>query len=141
MAAADPQIARARTLARVLDDFFVDPVLGLLLPGAGDLIGSVLGLYVVGIAIGRRVSPLVIARMLLNLGLDAMLGAIPLLGDVFDLGFRANRRNLDLLAERAAEGGRAKASDWLVVAAAGAAFVAIVGLVCWATVALVRAIV
>jgi hypothetical protein len=140
MATADPQIERARTLARVLDDFFVDPVLGLLLPGAGDLAGSVLGLYVVGIGFRRRVSPLVIARMLLNLGLDAALGAIPLAGDLFDLGFKANHRNLDLLAERAAAGGRAKASDWLVVVGAGAAFVAIVVLVCWATVALVRAI-
>jgi hypothetical protein len=42
------EIERARTLARVLDHYLVDPLLGLILPGAGDLIGSLLGLYLVG---------------------------------------------------------------------------------------------
>src|SRR4051812_14162655 len=80
----DRDIERARTFARVLDDYFVDPLLGLVLPGAGDVLGSLLGLYVVMIAVRRRVSPLVIARMLLNLGLDTVAGAVPLLGDAID---------------------------------------------------------
>ncbi len=140
MATADPGIARAHALARILDDYFVDPLIGLVLPGVGDVIASVLGLYIVAIALRRRVSPLVIARMLLNLGLDAAIGAVPLVGDVFDFGFRANRRNVALLTDRVATGGRARARDWLAVVAAAAGFVAIVGLVCWAIVALVRAI-
>jgi hypothetical protein len=140
MATADPGIARARTLARILDDYFVDPLIGLVLPGIGDVITAVLGLYVVAIAVGRRVAPVIIARMLLNLGLDAAIGAVPLVGDVFDFGFRANRRNVALLTDRVATGGRAMARDWLAVVAAVAGFVAIIGLVCWAVVALVRAI-
>jgi hypothetical protein len=139
-AIADPEIARARTLARVLDGYLVDPLIGLVLPGLGDVITSVLGLYVVSIAVRRRVSPLVIARMLLNLGLDAALGAIPVLGDIFDFGFRANHRNVALLTDRVATGGRASPRDWLAVAGAAAVFVAIVGLVGWGLVALVRAI-
>src|ERR1044072_8144193 len=55
----DAALERVRTLTRVLDSYFVDPLLGLVLPGAGDLIGSVLGLYVVGIALQRRMSPVV----------------------------------------------------------------------------------
>lgn len=66
MATADPGIARARALARILDDYFVDPLIGLVLPGVGDVIASVLGLYIVAIALRRRVSPVVIARMLLR---------------------------------------------------------------------------
>lgn len=140
IATDDPEITRVRTLARVLDGYFVDPLLGLVLPGIGDVLGSVLGLYVVVVAVRRRVSPLVIARMLLNLGLDAALGAVPLLGDVFDFAFRANRRNLALLTDRVAAGGRATLRDWLAVGGAAAVFAAVVGLVGWGIVALVRAI-
>jgi hypothetical protein len=134
-----PDIARARTLARVLDHYLLDPVLGLVLPGAGDLIGSLLGLYMVGIAVRRRMSPMVVARMLLNLAFDAAIGAIPLLGDIADFAFRANQRNLALLVDRRATG-RATVRDWLAVAGAFAAFVVAVGLVITGVVALVRAI-
>jgi hypothetical protein len=140
IATVDPEIARARTLARVLDGYLVDPLVGLVLPGAGDLITSLLGLYIVAIAVRRRMSPLIIARMLLNLGADAAIGAVPVLGDVFDFGFRANHRNVNLLTERVATGGRASARDWLAVVAAAAVFAGVVGLVCWGIVALVRAL-
>src|ERR1051325_3671120 len=106
------EIARARTLTRVLDHYLVDPLLGLVLPGAGDLIGSLLGLYVVGIAVRRRTSPVVIARMLLNLALDAGLGLVPIVGDLADFAFKANQKNLALLSERFA-GGTATPPDRL----------------------------
>jgi hypothetical protein len=133
-------LAHARKLARVMDHFLVDPLLGFLLPGVGDVLGSVLGLYVVVVAVRQHVSPIVIARMLLNLGADAAIGAIPIIGDAFDLGFHANERNVRLLTERSAAGGRSRRSDWLAVAGAAAAFVAIVALVAWGIVALVRAL-
>lgn len=136
----DPEIARARTLARVLDGYFVDPVVGLIAPGLGDVLTSLLGLYIVAIAARRRVSPLILARMLLNLGLDTALGAVPLVGDLFDFAYRANHRNVELLAGRVATGGRATARDWLAVAGAAAVLFAAVGLVVWGVAALVRAI-
>src|SRR5262249_55792379 len=98
------EIARARTLARVLDHYMVGPLLGLVLPGAGDLIGSLLGLYLVAIAMRRRMSPVIVARMLLHLALDAVLGVIPLLGDIADFAYKANERNLALLVDRHATG-------------------------------------
>src|SRR4051812_39042267 len=115
---ADRELQRVQTLARILDTYLVDPLLGLLVPGAGDLAGSLLGLYAVSLALRRRMSPVVIARMLLNLSVDALLGAVPLLGDLFDFGFRANERNVRLLVERGESGGRATPRDWLMVAGA-----------------------
>jgi hypothetical protein len=110
----DQQVARARTLARVLDHYLVDPIVGLLIPGAGDIATSVAGLYTVGVAISRKLSPVVIARMLLNLALDALLGAVPLIGDLFDIAFRANTKNVALLEQRHV-GSRATARDWALV--------------------------
>jgi len=132
------ELVQIRKLTRVLDHYLVDPLLGLVLPGAGDLIGSLLGLYVVGIAVRRRTSPVIIARMLLNLALDAGLGVMPVVGDIADFVFKAHARNLALLERR--ETREATASDWLVVGGAALAFVAVIGLVIYALVALVRAI-
>jgi len=44
---SDRELGRVRTLARVLDRFYLDPLLGFLLPGGGDVIGSVIGIYTV----------------------------------------------------------------------------------------------
>lgn len=134
----DPEVERVRKLARVLDSSFVDPLIGFVLPGVGDLLGSVLGLYAVAIAIRRRMSPVIVARMLMNLALDAALGIVPLVGDVADLAFKANQRNVALLTERAQAGGKASARDWIAVVGAALAFGAAIGLSIYAIIALVR---
>src|SRR5499427_9307099 len=121
----DRAIAVASTLARWLDNRFVDPLLGLLLPGVGDLIGSALGLYPVLLAWRRRAPKALLARMLLNLAADAAGGAIPIVGDVWDFFFRAHARNYELLRARAAGAEvRAHWTDALVVAGAALALVA-----------------
>src|SRR5262245_65529958 len=97
----DRALEAASTLARWLDQRFLDPLLGLLLPGVGDLLGAALGLYPVLLAWQRRAPKTLLARMLLNLAADAAGGAIPVLGDVWDFLFRAHARNLDLLRARA----------------------------------------
>ena len=75
----------------------LDPILGALLPELGDALTGVLSLTLLGVAFKERVPKLVLARMLLNIALDSVLGAIPLLGDVFDLAFKANDKNLALI--------------------------------------------
>jgi hypothetical protein len=121
----DRALATAETLALWLDNRFVDPLLGLLLPGFGDLLASALGLYPVLLAWQRRAPKSLIARMLLNLAADAAGGAIPVLGDIWDFMFRAHARNLKLLRARADDGTvRSHWSDTLVVGAALAVFVA-----------------
>jgi hypothetical protein len=84
-------------------------------------------------------SPVIVARMLLNLALDAVLGAIPLLGDIADFAYKANQHNLALLVGHR-ETGKATARDWLAVGGAVAAFAAVIGLVIYGVVALIRAI-
>ncbi len=136
----DPELERVRRFAKVLDQRFLDPLIGLVLPGAGDLIGSMLGIYTVMLAVRRKLSPVIIARMLTNLALDAAIGIVPLVGDLFDLGFKANTKNVALLTERAETGGKATARDWLHVVGAALAFVLVVGLTIFAVVSLFRAI-
>jgi hypothetical protein len=107
----------AETLARWLDDRFLDPLLGFALPGLGDLLGSALGLYIVVVAWRRRLPLVTIARMLVNLGLDALVGVVPIAGDLFDFAWKANRRNVRLL--RARHQARTEtAGDWLRVGGA-----------------------
>jgi hypothetical protein len=115
----DRALEVAATLARWLDGRFVDPLLGLLLPGIGDLLGSALGLYPVVLAWRRRAPKTLLARMLLNLAADAAGGAIPIVGDIWDFFFRAHARNLELLRARGGSGEvRGRWSDFFVVGGA-----------------------
>jgi hypothetical protein len=115
----DHALEAAGTLAHWLDHRFVDPLLGLLLPGLGDLLASGLGLYPVMLAWQRGAPKSLLARMILNLAADAAGGAIPVVGDIWDFFFRAHARNLDLLRARADDGKvRAHWTDGLVVAGA-----------------------
>jgi hypothetical protein len=123
----DPDVRRARRLARVADVAMVDPLVGLFVPGMGDLVTSGLGLYIVSLAVRKRLPAVVIARMLLNLGIDTAIGAIPLAGDLFDFAFRANLRNVALLEQRHVAG-RSRWSDWLAVAGAALLFAAALAL-------------
>jgi hypothetical protein len=113
----ESDIRAAETLARWLDDRFLDPLLGFFVPGVGDVIGSALGLYVVVVAWRRKLPLVTVSRMLMNLGIDALVGAVPIAGDLFDVVWKANRRNVRLLRERH-EARRDTAGDWLRVAAA-----------------------
>jgi hypothetical protein len=109
----DRQIRHLRTFATVIDRV-VDPVIGLVAPGFGDALTTLLGASVVSTAVRNKLPPIVIARMLLNLAIDALFGAIPLLGDVFDFVHQANRKNVDLLSARH-ETRRSTPRDWVFV--------------------------
>lgn len=97
---------RARSIARLLDTAFrvpgtnirfgLDGILGLI-PGVGDVAGAALSGYVILTAARAGAPNILLARMLANVGLDALVGAVPLLGDLFDVAFRANVRNAALL--------------------------------------------
>src|SRR5215831_13152707 len=120
----DHALEVAATLARWLDGRFVDPLLGLLLPGIGDLLGSALGLYPVLLAWRRRAPRALLARMLLNLAADAAGGAIPVIGDIWDFLFRAHARNLQLLRARA--DGTALRGHWSDAVVVGGALLLLV---------------
>jgi hypothetical protein len=137
----DADLRAAETLARWLDGRYLDPLLGFFLPGAGDVLSAALGVYPVLLAWRRGAPRALLARMLLNLAVDAAGGSIPILGDIWDLLFRAHTRNLALLRARVDEGGAAKSSDALVVLLAGLALLValalpvVVAVVAWRFVA------
>jgi hypothetical protein len=107
---ADP-LARARTLARLLDSvarvpgtdirFGADAIIGLV-PGLGDIGGAALAGYLVILAQRLGVPRAVVMRMLANVAVDTLAGSVPLIGDLFDVAFKSNLRNVALL-ERALE--------------------------------------
>lgn len=95
-------------LARLMDDRFgipgtnirfgLDALLGLM-PGVGDAIGGIVSSYIIWRARRMGVSNFVLMRMAGNMIFDSALGAILFFGDIFDVGFRSNRRNLELLRQ------------------------------------------
>ncbi|MFC6836266.1 DUF4112 domain-containing protein [Halomarina ordinaria] len=105
-AADEAALDRMRTVAYLLDEGFrvpgtdfrfgIDPLLGVL-PGAGDVAAAGLSLYIVVEAANLGVSYSTIVRMLLNIGADAVAGAVPVVGPVFDAFIKANVRNVELV--------------------------------------------
>lgn len=92
----------------------IDGVIGLL-PGFGDLIGALLSSYIVAAAAQLGVPNVVLIRMALNIAVESIVGAVPILGDIFDFVWKANRRNVELLNRYREEPGSATASSRLVV--------------------------
>ena len=113
-----------RQTARLLDSAFevpgtsyrigLDPILGLV-PGIGDLVSP---LFTIGILWQGRdlaIPKVVQVRMLGNVLLDAMVGAVPVAGDLFDFAWKANEKNMTLLELHAVEVRAPSPGDWLFV--------------------------
>jgi len=75
----------------------IEPIIGLI-PGVGDLVGLVMGGAIIYESLRIGAPRHLIFRMLGNAGLDALVGAVPLAGDLFDFAFKSNRRNARLLS-------------------------------------------
>lgn len=135
---------RVRRLARVLDTAIeiplirvrlgADALLGLF-PGAGDALGAGLAAYPVIVAVRHRLSRTLVVRLLGNIALDAIVGAVPLIGDLFDIGFKANARNHRLLvryAEQPVRAGReSRVLLWLAFGAMILLITALAALSVW----------
>lgn len=102
--------------------FGLDPLVGLL-PGAGDIVSGFFSVMIVLHGVRLRIPKVVVARMVLNAGFDLIVGAVPLLGDLFDAGFKANLRNLALLERYARPGVPPRRSDYVFVTLCIAALV------------------
>jgi hypothetical protein len=121
-----------------MDDLFRVPVIGWrfgldaligLIPGVGDTATSLVSFYILAAAVRYRVPKVTLLRMGFNIGIDYVVGSLPLVGDFLDAWWKSNHRNLDLLKKRAtvsAEEARAgRASDRLFV---GGIIVGLIGL-------------
>jgi hypothetical protein len=105
-------VTTAELLARILDKtvkipgtpFYVglDPLLGLI-PGIGDMLANLIGSVILILGARLQVPQIVIARMSLNLLINGIIGAIPILGDLFSIWFRSHARNAELLRRAAAQ--------------------------------------
>lgn len=80
----------------------LDPIVGLI-PVVGDAVAGVVGAWVIGEAARFGIPRVVLARMVVILVVDLAIGAIPLLGDLYDVAFRSNSRNLALFRRHALE--------------------------------------
>ena len=130
---------RLTALARALDTalripgtnvrFGLDAVIGLV-PGVGDVAGAAIAGYIVLAAARRGAPPSLLARMLLNIAIDTVLGAVPVLGDVFDVAWRANSRNVALLERHVDAPAATRAASRAVVAAVlvGVALLVVAGI-------------
>lgn len=94
-------------------EFGYDFLIGLL-PGAGDIISFMLSSGLIVMMIRKGASGRALAWMIVNVVLDTTIGSIPIIGDVFDLFFKANRRNLNLFQDHFEEG-KYHGSAWRVV--------------------------
>src|SRR6185295_15783833 len=114
--------------SQLMDDRFRVPVLGWrfglnaiidLIPEFGDVITSIIALYILVSAVRYRVPKVTLLRMGLNIAIYFVVGLVPLIGDVFAIWWKPNIRNLNLLKARAtvsaAEAQQARGSDWLFV--------------------------
>lgn len=124
--AIDPELD---LLARWMDSVFEmpglrfrfgwDALLGLI-PGLGDTVTTLVSLYILGAARRYGVPRATMVRMAANIALDYLCGAVPLVGDVFDVYWKANQRNVALLRRHVeatpAERRRAQSGDWWFVA-------------------------
>ena len=110
----EAEVRRLEQLARAMDSMFalpgtsfrigLDGIIGLI-PGIGDTAGAAIALYLVYAAHRLGAPKSLIARMLWNVGIDTVIGAVPVAGDLFDFAWKANRRNMDLLRRHLRERG------------------------------------
>ncbi len=93
-------------LSHLLDDFIripgtsirfgLDGIVGLI-PGIGDLLGGLASTVLIVAAWARGVPKVTLLRMVANVAIEVVIGTVPVLGDLFDIAWRANRRNYALL--------------------------------------------
>jgi hypothetical protein len=117
----------ARFLADLLDRRFtipgtsirfgLDPIIGLI-PGVGDLIANLTGSLILIAGAQLGVPKIVLFRMGINIAINAVIGAIPIFGDVLSIWYRSNVRNVELLQNSLTQPAkRAVSRDWLLVIA------------------------
>ena len=102
----EARFKRVRLLSRLLDEQFripgttyrvgLDGLLGFI-PGIGDAAGALLSTYILYEAIRLGTPKALLCRMIANIGIDAVGGAIPVVGDIFDMAWKANKKNAALL--------------------------------------------
>ena len=112
-------------LSHLLDDWFripgtsirfgLDGIVGFI-PGVGDAIAGIASSVIIIAAWARGISYVTLARMLANWGIEVLLGSVPILGNLFDIAWKANRRNYALLTSSLVNPEGVRRRSWLFFA-------------------------
>ncbi|MEG5036698.1 DUF4112 domain-containing protein [Microcoleus sp. AT3-D2] len=129
-------LRRLRRISHVLDNAIpipgtkyrigLDPILGLI-PGGGDLISSIFAGYVVFKSAQMGVPQETLVKMAANIVFDTVAGTVPVAGDLLDVAWKANVKNIELLDAHLGSPEQGKKADWLFVAALLLGLILIVG--------------
>lgn len=140
-------VRRMRSLSTLLDNairvpgtsigFGIDPILGLI-PGGGDILGGVLSIYIVFEAFKLGLPQERLITMVSNIALETITGTVPVFGDIFDVAWKANVKNVEILEDyvNSPEDGK-KADSWFIFLLLGGLllliiFIAIIGIAIFA---------
>ncbi len=134
----DP-LATVDAMAKLLDSQFkipgtnirfgLDAIAGLI-PFGGDAASFVASSALVLTMVRHGASGMVVLRMLINIAVDAVLGSVPLIGDLFDVAFKANDRNVQLLREQY-EQGKHTGNVWPLLIVTLVVLIGLFGLLLW----------
>lgn len=118
-------LQRLRRLSDLLDNaiaipgtslrFGLDPILGLF-PGVGDFLGTAISAYIVVEAARMGISRKILLQMVVNIILDMVMGTVPVVGDVVDVAWKANTKNIALLEEHFNVSQSSEKADWWFLA-------------------------
>jgi Domain of unknown function (DUF4112) len=139
-----------RQLSRVLDSaigipgtrfrFGLDPILGLI-PGGGDTAGALLSAYIVFRAAQMGIPTESLGKMVSNILVESLLGTVPLVGDIFDVGWKANIRNVELLEAHLGSPDPEPAANTGLIVVALVALILVVVLLATVTLAIARLVI
>ncbi len=121
----EERLLRLRILGERLDESIkipgtnykigLDPIIGTM-PVIGDLIGGVLSTYILYSGIKMGASPKIVAQMATNIALEFAIGSIPIVGDVFDVIWKANIKNIELIEETTFDNEGNNSMNYLITA-------------------------
>jgi len=94
--------------------FGLDAVIGLI-PNFGDTLTTLVSFYILIAGVRYGVPKITLLRMAMNVAIDYVIGAIPLIGDVFDFFWKSNKRNIDLIKKRATKKDAGTTGDYIFV--------------------------
>ncbi len=123
MSKNNPTLNHLDALAKLMDSQFripgtsikfgVDSIIGLI-PGAGDIGGLLVSGYMIAVLAANGASGFVLARISLNVLIDTLFGSVPILGDIFDVAFKSNQRNMKIVHQHYVEG-KHQGGAWKVI--------------------------
>lgn len=145
---AEPKSRASRAVAKIMDDCIripgtdwrigLDPIIGLI-PGWGDSAGAAAGGVILWAGLREGLPTIALMRMGVNVVINTVFGAVPVLGDFFSAWFKSNRRNYEILQKHIGKKRRPKAIDYAVVIGFGVVVVALLVGIVWLSLKLIDA--